>query len=135
VCRDGTPWTVKHEALLAAQRFDEAALAVTFGRYRATRVGPRRRAGRGRSRPGRLAGARAGGRPGALFGRYRGVSRMGALALQAEATGVRRGRKCSRVFPSLRADVRLTATYSEAASPRLKSQTQDFATESGLWAL
>jgi transposase len=36
VYRDGTPWTVKHEAWLAALRFDESALAVTFGPYRAT---------------------------------------------------------------------------------------------------
>ena len=36
VYRDGSPWTIKHEGWLTAQRFDEAALAVTFGHYRAT---------------------------------------------------------------------------------------------------
>jgi transposase len=36
VYRCGAPWTHKHESWLADQRFDEAALAVTFDHYRAT---------------------------------------------------------------------------------------------------
>jgi len=36
VYRDGPPWTVKHEAWLAAQHLEEPALGVTFGHYRAT---------------------------------------------------------------------------------------------------
>ena len=33
---DGSQWTVKHEAWLAAQHFAEPALKVTFDHYRAT---------------------------------------------------------------------------------------------------
>src|SRR5437660_3495272 len=36
VYRSGSAWTHKHEAWLVAQSFDEPALAVTFGHYRAT---------------------------------------------------------------------------------------------------
>ena len=35
VWRGGSNWTVKHEAWLAAQRFDERALQTTFEHYRA----------------------------------------------------------------------------------------------------
>jgi len=36
VYRDGTKWTRRHEAWLAAQHFDDAALALTYRHYRAT---------------------------------------------------------------------------------------------------
>jgi transposase len=96
VYRHGTPWTVKHEAWLAAQRFDEAALAVTFGHYRATVL----------ARDAALAAVEADmatwleREPFATavrrLGAYRGVTRMGALSLQAEVCDWRRfGRAAS----------------------------------------
>jgi transposase len=36
VWRDGDNWTLKHQAWIAQQRFDEVALTATFGHYRAT---------------------------------------------------------------------------------------------------
>jgi hypothetical protein len=36
VWRDGTNWTLEHEAWTAAQRFDDPALTATFSHYRAT---------------------------------------------------------------------------------------------------
>jgi len=90
VYRGGTAWTHKHEAWLGAQRFEEAALAVTFGHYRATVL----------ARDAALAAVEADLVPWQdhpLFvdpvhrlGAYRGVTRMGALTLQAEVCDWRR---------------------------------------------
>jgi transposase len=96
VYRGGTPWTHKHEAWLAAQTFDEAALKVTFGHYRATVL----------ARDAALAAVEADLVPWQehpLFvdavrrlSAYRGVTRMGALTLHAEVCDWRRfGRAAS----------------------------------------
>jgi transposase len=96
VYRFGTPWTHKHESWLADQRFEEAALAVTFGHYRATVL----------ARDAALAAVEAdlvAWQDHPLFadavrrlGAYRGVTRMGALTLHAEVCDWRRfGRAAS----------------------------------------
>ena len=96
VYRDGSPWTIKHEGWLTAQRFDEPALAVTFGHYRATVL----------ARDAALAAVEADlagwlerepfATPVRRLGAYRGITRMGALSLQAEVCDWRRfGRAAS----------------------------------------
>jgi transposase len=90
VYRGGTAWTVKHEAWLAAQHFDEPALKVTFEHYRAT-VSTREAA---------LAAVEADlatwldkapfAEAVRRLGAYRGVTAMGALGLQAEVCDWRR---------------------------------------------
>lgn len=96
VYRAGSPWTHKHEEWLAAQRFEEPALKVTFGHYRATVT----------ARDAALAAVEAdlvAWQDHSLFaeavrrlGAYRGVTRMGALSLQAEVCDWRRfGRAAS----------------------------------------
>jgi transposase len=52
VWRGGDNWTLRHHAWIAAQRFDEPALNVTFDHYRATLDVPRERGHRDRGRPG-----------------------------------------------------------------------------------
>lgn len=84
VWREGSNWTVKHEAWLAAQRFDERALQTTFEHYRSVAA----------SRDAQLAAVEADligwmdqepfAIPVRRLGAYRGVTSMGALALQAE---------------------------------------------------
>ena len=90
VYRDGSPWTVKHEAWLRAQCFDEAALRTTYEHYRATVA----------TRDAALAAVEAdlvgflGQAPFAegvrRLSAYRGVTAMGALSLQAEVCDWRR---------------------------------------------
>jgi hypothetical protein len=90
VWRGGSNWTVKHESWLAAQRFDEAALATTYGHYRGVLV----------TREAQLAAVDADLRPwfdrepfaGPVrrLGAYRGVTHLGALALQSEVCDWRR---------------------------------------------
>jgi transposase len=90
VFRAGSYWTGKHEQWLAAQRFDEPALAVTYGHYRAVLA----------SRDAALAAVEADLRP--WFGRepfadgvhrlgaYRGIAHLGALTLTSEVCDWRR---------------------------------------------
>jgi transposase len=90
IWRDGSNWTVKHEAWLAAQRFDELALQTTFEHYRAVVL----------SRDAQLAAVEADlalwitrapfADPVRRLGAYRGVTAMGGLALQAEVCDWRR---------------------------------------------
>jgi transposase len=90
VWRGGSNWTLKHEAWLAGLTFAEPALAVTFGHYRATVA----------AREAALAAVEADlvtwfdQAPFAdgvhRLGAYRGVTHMGALALQAEVCDWRR---------------------------------------------
>ena len=84
VWRDGSNWTVKHQAWLTSLRFDEPALQVTFDHYRAVVS----------TRDAELAGVEADLRtwfdkapfadPVRRLAAYRGVTSMGALTLQAE---------------------------------------------------
>ena len=96
VWRGGANWTVKHESWLANQQFDEEALAVTYSHYRAVV----------RSRDAQLEAVETDlaswfDRPPFADGvrrmaAYRGVTHMGALALQAEVCDWRRfGRAAS----------------------------------------
>ena len=90
VWRGGSNWTVAHERWLAAQSFDEAALTTTYGHYRAVVL----------TRDAQLAAVEAD--LVAWFdrepfvdavhrlGAYRGVTHLGALALQAEVCDWRR---------------------------------------------
>jgi transposase len=98
VYRDGSPWTIKHEGWLAGQRFDEPALAVTFGHYRATVL----------ARDAALAAVEADlagwlerepfATPVRRLGAYRGITRMGALSLQAEVCDWRRFARAASVM-------------------------------------
>ena len=90
VWREGSNWTVKHDAWLAAQRFDERALQTTFEHYRSVVL----------SRDAQLAAVEADlsgwmdqepfAIPVRRLGAYRGVTSMGALCLQAEVCDWRR---------------------------------------------
>jgi transposase len=115
VWRDGSAWTVKHEWWLGAQSFDEAALAATYGHYRAVVV----------TRDAQLAAVEADlvgwfdREPFAegvhRLGAYRGVTHMGALSLQAEVCDWRRFARAA----SLMGFVGLTPSeYSSGGSSR-----------------
>lgn len=90
VWRDGSNWTVKHEAWLKGLTFDEPALKTTFNHYRAVVL----------SRDAALAAVEADLRtwfdkepfadPVRRLAAYRGVTTMGALCLQAEVCDWRR---------------------------------------------
>jgi len=84
VWRDGSNWTIKHQAWIRAQRFDDPALTATFGHYHATLA----------AREAAVAAIDAD--LDAWFGRepfadavtrlaaYRGITELGALTLAAE---------------------------------------------------
>jgi transposase len=90
VWRDGSNWTVKHEAWLRGLSFDEPALRTTFDHYRAVVL----------SRDAALAAVEADlstwfdkepfAGPVRRLAAYRGVTTMGALCLQAEVCDWRR---------------------------------------------
>ena len=90
VFRAGSYWTGKHEQWLAAQRFDEPALAVTYGHYRAVLA----------SRDAAVVAVEADLRPWFdrepfadgvhRLGAYRGIARLGALTLTSEVCDWRR---------------------------------------------
>lgn len=115
VWRDGSNWTHGHEVWLGAQRFDEAALAATFGHYRAVVA----------TRDAQLAAVHADlvgwcdrepfAGPVRRLGAYRGVTHMGGLALQAEVCDWRRFGRA----PSLMGFVGLVPSeYSTGGSTR-----------------
>jgi transposase len=90
VWRGGSTWTLKHQAWLGSQRFEQPAMAQTFGQDLAVvevrnaqldAVEPTLPAGAtGRRSTGRSLGSPA----------YRGVTRLGALGLAAEVADWRR---------------------------------------------
>ncbi len=90
IWRGGSAWTHKHEAWLAAQRFEEPALQTTFEHYRAVVL----------TRDAQLAAVEADlaawtsrepfAAPVRRLGAYRGVTAMGALSLHAEVCDWRR---------------------------------------------
>ena len=97
VWRDGSNWTVKHEAWLSAQSFDEPAMQIDLrplpgrGRYPVTPHSPR-------SKPTcrRWFDKEPFADPVRRLAAYRGVTTMGALCLQAEVCDWRRfGRAAS----------------------------------------
>jgi transposase len=90
VWREGDNWTLKHRAWMAAQRFEDVALAVTFSHYRATLEA---REAAVEAIEADLAGwysqdpfAHAVARLSA----YRGITELGALTLAAEVCDWRR---------------------------------------------
>jgi transposase len=90
VWRDGRAWTLAHRRWLDGQRFDDAALTVTYGHYRAV-LAAREAA------LGAVEADLAGYWEGPLFadhvrrlGAYRGVTAQGALTLAAEVVDWRR---------------------------------------------
>jgi len=90
VWRDGQNWTLKHRAWMAAQRFDDQALATTFAHYRATLA----------ARESAVATIEADLAPWftrapftdavARLGAYRGITGQGALTLASEVCDWRR---------------------------------------------
>lgn len=98
VWRGASNWTQAHEAWLAAQSFEEAALTTTFGHYRAV-LAVRE------AQLGALEADLAGWFDRDPFadgvhrmGAYRGVAHMGALCLQAEVFDWRRFGRASSVM-------------------------------------
>jgi len=98
VWRGGVNWTHKHEDWLAVQRFEEPAMQTTFEHYRAVVLG----------RDAQLAAVEADlvgyftrepfAAGVARLGAYRGVTHMGALALQAEVCDWRRFGRASALM-------------------------------------
>jgi transposase len=98
VYRDGSAWTHKHEAWLAEQRFEEPALRVTYGHYRAVVA----------ARDAALAAVEADlvswqdhplfAEPVRRLAAYWGVTRMGALMLHAEVCDWRRFGRASSMM-------------------------------------
>jgi transposase len=96
IWRDGKAWTGKHEQWLAGQRFDDPALAATYGHYRAMLA----------ARSAELAAVEAdlahwyGHGPfaeaTARLAGYRGIAQLGALSIASEVGDWRR-------FPTARA--------------------------------
>jgi transposase len=98
IWRGGSAWTFKHEAWLASQRFEEAALQTTFDHYRAVVL----------SRDAQIAAVEADlklwvakppfAEPVRRLAAYRGVTALGALGLQAEVCDWRRFGRASQVM-------------------------------------
>jgi len=98
VWRGGANWTHRHEAWRAALCFDEPALHTTFGHYRAVVL----------SREAQLAAVEADlvlwlarepfATPVRRLAAYRGVTRLGALSLQAEVCDWRRFARAASVM-------------------------------------
>jgi transposase len=90
VWRGGDNWTLKHQAWIAAQRFDDPALTTTFAHYRATLT----------ARETAVAAIEADlapwftrapfADPVARLGAYRGITQLGALTLAGEVCDWRR---------------------------------------------
>ena len=96
VWRGGSNWTMKHEAWLAAQRFEEAALQSTFEHYRAVVVSRDAQLGAVEADLAQWLEREPFATPVRRLGAYRGVTRLGALTLQAEVCDWRRfGRAAS----------------------------------------
>jgi len=115
IWRGGSAWTFKHEAWLAAQAFEEAALQTTFDHYRAVVL----------SRDAQLAAVEADlklwvarapfAEPVRRLAAYRGVTALGALGLQAEVCDWRRFGRAAQMMGF----VGLVPTeYSSGASTR-----------------
>ena len=90
VWRGGSNWTVKHEAWLAAQRFDEPALQTTFEHYRAVVLTRDAQLAAVEADLARWTSAAPFAEPVRRLAAYRGVTAMGALSLQAEVCDWRR---------------------------------------------
>ena len=90
VWRDGDNWTLKHEAWIRTQRFDDPALTATFGHYQATLT----------AREAAVAAIDADlaswftrppfADPVARLAAYRGITELGALTLASEVCDWRR---------------------------------------------
>jgi transposase len=90
IWRDGTNWTLKHEAWIGSQRFDERALTETFNHYRATLSA--RDAALSAIEADLLPWAQRApfAEPVSRFAAYRGVTPLGGLTLASEVGDWRR---------------------------------------------
>lgn len=84
VYRDGSQWTLRHEAWLAKIRFDDPALRRTFARYRSTLTGLDTELASIESDLGTYFETGPFAETVARLGCYRGVTELGALCLAAE---------------------------------------------------
>src|SRR4249920_4011498 len=103
VWRGGDNWTGKHQAWIAAQRFDDPALTATFGHYRATLTA---REAAVTAIDADLTGwfTRAPfADPVARLAAYRGITQLGALTLASEVGDWRRFATAGAVHGLLRA--------------------------------
>jgi transposase len=90
VWRGGDNWTLKHDAWIATQRFDDPALTATFGHYRAT-LTAREAAVNAIDADLRLWFKRPPfADPVARLAAYRGITELGALTLASEVCDWRR---------------------------------------------
>jgi len=90
VWRDGTNWTLKHEAWIAAQRFDDAALTATFCHYRATLTARQAAVAAIDADLATWCAKAPFADPVARLGAYRGITELGALTLASEVCDWRR---------------------------------------------
>ena len=90
VWRDGDNWTLKHQAWIAAQRFDDPALAATFGHYRATLTAREAAVDAIDADLVRWFTRAPFADPVARLAAYRGITELGALTLASEVCDWRR---------------------------------------------
>ena len=98
VWRGGSNWTLKHEAWLAAQRFDEPALQTTFEHYRAVVLARDAQLAAGESDLKSWIAREPFASPVRRLAAYRGVTATGALSLQAEVCDWRRFGRAAQVM-------------------------------------
>ena len=84
VWRDGENWTLRHEAWIRAQRFDDAALRATFAHYQGTLTAREAAVEAIDADLARWFTRAPFADPVARLAAYRGVTRLGALTLAAE---------------------------------------------------
>lgn len=115
-----TPWTFRHRNWLGTQRFDEAALATTFARYRSTVECREVELAAIEADLERYFGREPFAAPLRRLCAYRGIDRMGALVLQAEVCDWRRfpGRGAAGAFCGL-----VPSEYSSGSEVRRGSIT------------
>lgn len=96
IWRGGSPWTQAHQQWIAAQRFDEPALASALGHYRAALDARHTELAAIEAELGPWAGKPPLAGTVARLGCYRGIAELGGLTLAAEVVDWRR-------FPTARA--------------------------------
>jgi transposase len=90
VFRDGTGWTVKHRAWIDAQRFDDAALTVTFQHYRGVLIAREAAVYAVEADLARYYGRAPFAEQVRRLAAYRGITELGGLTLAAEICDWRR---------------------------------------------
>jgi transposase len=90
VWRDGDNWTLKHEAWIRAQHFDDAALTATFGHYQATLTARQAAVSAIDADLAQWFTRAPFADPVARLAAYRGITELGALTLASEVCDWRR---------------------------------------------